>query len=174
MARPLRIQAPGLTYHVMARGVSRTSIYIDDEDRRRFLSILADVVKQYALRCHAYCQMTNHYHLTVTTSEANLSRALHQLNGDYAQWWNWRHDHAGHLFEGRFKDQVVQDDKYHLTHTEVPKELQGKGAARKLVEKVLQYIKDKNMRVVPSCTYVARYIDRNQQWHSLLSDGYQM
>ena len=112
MARPLRIQAPGLTYHVMARGVSRTSIYIDDEDRRRFLSILADVVKQYALRCHAYCQMTNHYHLTFTTSEANLSRALQQLNGDYAQWWNWRHDHAGHLFDGRFKDQVVQDNKY--------------------------------------------------------------
>ncbi|MBF6607530.1 MAG: N-acetyltransferase [Flavobacterium sp.] len=73
-----------------------------------------------------------------------------------------------------FIEYVVQDDKYHLTHTEVPKELQGKGAARKLVEKVLQYIKDKNMRVVPSCTYVARYIDRNQQWHSLLSDGYQM
>src|SRR4051812_50158464 len=56
--------------------------------------------------------MTNHYHLALTTSEANLSRAIQQLNGDYAQCWNWRHDRGGHLFEGRFKAQVVQDGRY--------------------------------------------------------------
>jgi putative transposase len=112
MARPLRIQAAGLTYHITARGVRRTSIYLDDGDRFRFLAILAKVVQRYALRCHAYCQMTNHYHLAVTTSEANVSRAVRQLNGDYAQWWNRRHERVGHVFQARFNAQIVQDDAY--------------------------------------------------------------
>ena len=76
------------------------------------LALLADVVQRYALRCHAYCEMTNHYHLAVTTTEANLSRALQQLNGDYAQWWNWRHQRVGHVFQARFNAQIVQDDAY--------------------------------------------------------------
>ena len=112
MARPLRIQAAGLTYHVTARGVRRTSIYLDDGDRQRFLTLLATVVDRYALRCHAYCQMTNHYHLALTTADANLSRAIQQLNGDYAQWWNWRHQRSGHVFQSRFHAQVVQDEAY--------------------------------------------------------------
>jgi REP element-mobilizing transposase RayT len=114
MARPLRIQAAGLTYHVTARGVRRMNIYLDTVDRRRFLAILADVVERYALRCHTYCEMTNHYHLAVTTTDANLSRAVQQLNGDYARWWNWRHHHVGHVFQARFNAQVIQDDAYLL------------------------------------------------------------
>ena len=112
MARPLRVQVPGLTYHVTARGVRRSSIYLDDVDRLRFLILLADVVQRYALRCHAYCEMNNHYHLAVTTTDANLSRAMRQLNGDYAQWWNWRHERVGHVFQARFNAQIVQDDAY--------------------------------------------------------------
>ena len=114
MARPLRVQAPGLTYHVTARGVRRTDIYLDDVDRRRFLALLTTVVQRYALQCHAYCEMTNHYHLAITTTDANLSRAIQQLNGDYAQWWNWRHRRQGHVFQARFDAQVVQDGAYLL------------------------------------------------------------
>lgn len=112
MARPLRIQGPGLTYHITARGVRRTSIYLDDDDRQRFLTLLAAVIERYALRCHAYCEMTNHYHLAVTTTDANLSHAVQQLNGDYAQWWNWRHQRSGHVFQARFHAQIVQDEAY--------------------------------------------------------------
>jgi REP element-mobilizing transposase RayT len=112
VARPLRIQAPGLTYHVTSRGVRRATIFCDALDRQRFLALLADVVDRYALRCHAYCEMTNHYHLAITTTDANLSRAVQQLNGDYAQWWNWRHERVGHVFQGRFNAQVVQDEAY--------------------------------------------------------------
>ena len=76
--------------------------------------LLAAVVARYALRCHAYCQMTNHYHLAVTTTDPNLSRAVKQLNGEYAQWWNWRHQRTGHVFQGRFHAQIVQDERYLL------------------------------------------------------------
>jgi hypothetical protein len=56
--------------------------------------------------------MTNHYHLAVTTTDANLSRAMQHLNGNYAQWWNWRHRRVGHVFQARFKAQIVQDEVY--------------------------------------------------------------
>jgi REP element-mobilizing transposase RayT len=114
VARPLRIQAPGLTYHVIGRGVRQMDIFLDDVDRRRFLSCFAQVVEENGLVCHAYCQMTNHYHVAVTTPDGNLSRAFKQLNGTYAQWWNWRHGHFGHVFQARFGAQIVQDDKYLL------------------------------------------------------------
>lgn len=114
MARPLRVQAPGLTYHITARGNRRQSMFLDAVDRRRFLAYLARVVDHYALQCHAYCLMSTHYHVVLTTKEANLSRAMQQLDGDYARWWNWRHRQVGHLFEGRFKSQIVQEGRYFL------------------------------------------------------------
>jgi len=115
MARPLRIQGAGLSYHVTARGNGRMAIFLDDQDRHTFLELLARVVESHGLECHAYCMMTNHYHLVATTTEANLSKAVKQLDGPYGQWWNRRHGHVGHVFQGRFKAQVVQDDTYLLT-----------------------------------------------------------
>lgn len=85
---------------------------MDDRDRRSFLHTLAAVVERYDLRCHAYCEMTNHYHLAVTTTDPNLSRAIQQLNARYAQWWNWRHRCVGHLFQARFHAQIIQDERY--------------------------------------------------------------
>lgn len=115
MARPLRIQAAGLTYHVTARGTGRMTIYADDADRRQFLSVLGEVAESEDLACHAYCLMPNHYHLVVTTAHPNLSRAFKQVNGGYAQWWNRRHERVGHVFQGRFWSQVVQQDAYFTT-----------------------------------------------------------
>ena len=115
MARQRRIQAEGLSYHVTARGTGRMSIFLDAVDRRRFLALLGVVVAHHELDCHAYCLMTNHYHLVVTTTRANLSRAMQQLNGRYAERWNRRHERVGHLFQGRYGAQLVQDGAYFLT-----------------------------------------------------------
>ncbi len=115
MARPLRIQLPGLNYHIHARGTGRMTIYRDDGDREKFLELLAEVVPAFSLDCHAYCMMRSHYHLVITTRDANLSAAIHDLNGRYGQWWNRRHDRVGHVFQGRFGSKVVQSDSYLLT-----------------------------------------------------------
>ena len=74
MVRPLQIEFPGALYHVAARGDRREPIFEDDEDRRVFLSTLAEVVERCNWLCHAYCLMTNHYHLAVATPGANISR----------------------------------------------------------------------------------------------------
>lgn len=112
MARPLRIEFPGALYHVTARGNERRAIYRTDHDRRRFLSILQDIVEHFRLVLHAYVLMGNHYHLLVETLEPNLARAMHDLNGTYAQSFNRRHGRVGHLLQGRYKAPLVQYDAY--------------------------------------------------------------
>lgn len=114
MARPLRIEFAGAVHHVTSRGNGRADIFRDDRDRLRFLSILADVIEQHGWRCHAYCLMTNHYHLLIETPEPNLSRGMAQLNGRYAQWFCHRHVTSGHLFQGRFWSIVVEKDTHLL------------------------------------------------------------
>ena len=63
---------------------------------------------------HAYCLMSNHFHLLVETPEANLSSAMRQLNGVYTQTFNRRHSRVGNVLEGRFKVVVVERDSYLL------------------------------------------------------------
>lgn len=110
MARPLRLQFPGGIYHVTARGNEQKPIFLDDADCVAFLRVLASVVERYHILCHAYCLMGNHYHLLVETPDANLSRAIRQLNGVYSQRFNRRHDRTGHLLGGRFHAVVVRRD----------------------------------------------------------------
>ncbi len=112
MSRPKRIQVSGLIRHVMARGNGRMTIFLDDTDYRWFGHLLGDVVEEHALQCFSYCLMPNHYHLTLCPTKANLSEAIRCLNGVYAQWWNKRHSRVGHVFQGRFKDQIVQREGY--------------------------------------------------------------
>lgn len=115
MARPLRIQEAGLIYHVTARGNAKMAIFLDDADRRRFLRILGTVADRHQLDCAAHCLMDNHYHLLARTTRPNLSRAIQNLNGSYARWWNRRHKRVGHVFQGRFGAQIVQDEPYLLS-----------------------------------------------------------
>jgi REP element-mobilizing transposase RayT len=89
-------------------------IYMDDRDREHFLELIAWVVASHDVDCHAHCLMSNHYHAVVTTNQPNLSHAMQQLNGRYAEWWDSRHSRPGHVFQGRFGAQVIQADQYLL------------------------------------------------------------
>jgi putative transposase len=115
MARPVRIQFEGAVYHIMARGNERRLIFLDAPDRQRFLRNVAQVVKRYAVVIHAYCLMNNHYHIVMETPQANLALAVRQLNGVYSQSFNRRHHRVGHLFQGRYRSQLVGTDRYFLT-----------------------------------------------------------
>ena len=117
MARPLRIEFSGALYHVTSRGDRQEPIYEDDQDRQRFVSILAEVIEQMNWFCHAYCLMTNHYHLILETPDGNLSKGMRQLNGIFTQSSNRRHHRSGHLFQGRYKAILVEKNTYLLELT---------------------------------------------------------
>jgi putative transposase len=112
MARPLRILYPGALYHVVSRGNARAPIFFADRDRRVFLRVLAKVVADHHWLCHAYCLMPNHYHLVIQTPEANLSQGMQQLNGIYTQRFNRLNERVGHVFQGRFKAIVVEEESH--------------------------------------------------------------
>jgi len=114
MPRYRRIREPGLLHHIMSRGNGRMKIFLDDVDYRKFLYILADVLDLYDVDCWDVCVMPNHYHLALTNRQPNLSWAMQHLNGEYATWWNGRHGRVGHTFQGRYKDQIVQNERYLL------------------------------------------------------------
>ena len=108
MARPLRIEYPGATYHVMARGNQGRAIFKDDGDRQRFLETLGEACDKTGWRIHAYVLMGNHYHLLIETPEGNLVAGMKWLQGTYTQRYNGRHKVLGHLFQGRYKAVPVE------------------------------------------------------------------
>ncbi|MDC8758457.1 transposase [Janthinobacterium fluminis] len=114
MSRPLRIEYPGAIYHVTSRGNDHAPVFLVDGDRHQFCRLLEECVDRFGWICHAYCLMGNHYHLMLETPAANLSAGMRHLNGNYTQWFNWRHERVGHVFQGRFKSILVDRDSYLL------------------------------------------------------------
>ncbi len=107
MSRPLRLEIAGGLYHVTSRGDRREDSYHDDADRQVSLSILNQTCERFNWRIHAWCQMSNHYHLIIETVDGNLSAGMRQLNGVYTQTTNRRHQRVGHVFQGRYKSILI-------------------------------------------------------------------
>jgi REP element-mobilizing transposase RayT len=98
----------------MSRGDRREDIFLDEEDRRRFLRTLGEVCERAGWQVHAYCLMGNHFHLVVETLQPTLVAGMKWFLGTYTQRFNARHGMRGHLFAGRYKSLVVDgsDDMY--------------------------------------------------------------
>jgi putative transposase len=94
----------------MNRGVRGEALYTDQREHARFLELLSETCARYEWLLRAYCLMGNHYHLLVTTPEPTLSVGMQWLNSCYAQWFNWRHAHKGHVFFRRFASVVIDSD----------------------------------------------------------------
>ena len=112
MSRPLRIEYPGVFYHVTSRGNERKLVFQSARDRERYLSYLESAHERYGAVIHTYCLMGNHYHLLLETPRGNLSQIIHHINGAYTTYFNIKRDRSGHLFQGRFKGILVDKDAY--------------------------------------------------------------
>jgi putative transposase len=112
MTRPLRIEFDGALYHVTARGNRRGAIFRTDSDRMVWLSLLGKTCARFNFLVHAYCQMTNHYHMVVETVDGRLARGMRHLNGSYSQYFNRQHELVGHLFQGRYTAILCQRETY--------------------------------------------------------------
>ncbi|MBC2694643.1 MAG: hypothetical protein HF982_05080 [Desulfobacteraceae bacterium] len=114
MARQLRIEFEGAYYHILSRGNNQSNIFHSDEDRQDFLYILADMSKRFEVEIYAYVLMDNHYHLLLRTMRPNLSKSMQWLGTRYTRRFNLRNLQSGHLFQGRFKSIIVENDAYLL------------------------------------------------------------
>jgi putative transposase len=114
MARPLRIEVSGGIYHVTSRGDGREDVFLTNDDRLTWIEVFASVCARFNWRCHAYCLMTNHYHVVIETPEPNLAAGMRQLNGVYTQKFNRAHARVGHVYQGRYKAILVEKDSYLL------------------------------------------------------------
>ncbi len=112
MARQLRIEYPGALYHVTSRGNEKKDIFRSIKDRDKFLSYLSSAWERHGAVFHAYCLMSNHFHLMVETPLGNLSWIMKHINGSYTTYFNVKHKRAGHLLQGRYKAVLVQADAY--------------------------------------------------------------
>jgi len=114
MARAWRIEYEGALYHVLSRGNERCNIVVDDKDRNLFLDTVGEMSQRFEVDICAYVLMDNHYHLLFRTRRANLSKSMQWLGATYTKRFNIRHLRSGHLFQGRFKNMLVQNDAYLL------------------------------------------------------------
>lgn len=114
MARKNRKWFPGAIYHIMARGNYRQNIFKDDEDFKVFLVLMQDAKTKYGFKLHAYCLMTNHYHLLLETEQTEIWKIMKRINQIYAAYYNEKYRLTGHLFQGRYKSCLVENDSYFL------------------------------------------------------------
>ena len=112
MARAWRVEFEGASYHVLSRGNEQRSIFLDNMDRALFLDVVGEASERFEVEVFAFVLMTNHYHLLMRTNRANLSKTMQWLGGTYTRKFNNRHRRSGHLFQGRFKSILVENDAY--------------------------------------------------------------
>ena len=114
MARQWRIEFPGALYHILSRGNDRRDIFHSDNDRHLFLDLLGDLSERFNIEVYAYVLMGNHYHLLLKTVDANLSSGMQWFGTSFARKFNLNNHTSGHLFQGRFKSIIVENDAYLL------------------------------------------------------------
>ncbi len=115
MPRTARRKSKSKIYHIMIRGINQQNIFADDEDHEKFMDILATHHKKIEYDLYAYCLMSNHVHLLLKEGKEVLSNTMKRIGTSYVYWYNWQYNRKGHLFQDRFKSEVVEDDAYFLT-----------------------------------------------------------
>ncbi|WHH57932.1 transposase [Petroclostridium sp. X23] len=115
MSRETRERSQSGVYHVMVRGINQQDIFYDEEDYLRYLETVHRVKKEKELEIYGYCLMSNHVHLLIKEGEEGLSLAMKCIGTGYARWYNWKYHRVGHVFQGRYKSECVEDDAYLLT-----------------------------------------------------------
>lgn len=115
MSRSERKRSQSGIYHIMFRGINKQTIFMDNEDYQRLLTTIARFKEISGYELYAYCIMSNHVHLLVKESGESISDALKRISSSYVFWYNKKYERCGHLFQERFKSEVVETDEYFLT-----------------------------------------------------------
>jgi len=115
MPRPLRPIDDGLVYHVINRGNNRQRVFAKKADFEAFLTALAELKERKPFELYGYCLLDNHFHLLIRPLGASISRIMQSLLVSHTQRYHKHHRSGGHVWQGRFKSPVIQNDEHLLT-----------------------------------------------------------
>jgi len=164
----------------MLRGNGGMEIFLYDEDRCRFYLLMQEGVERFGHRIHAFCLMGNHVHIVIQVGEIPLSRIMQNLSFRYTRWFNAQQKRVGHLFQGRFKALLVDEENYLLeliryTHLNPLRA----GMVRQLSEyqwsSHAAYLGNEELPWLESETVLTRFSDRldqaRERYGAFISDG---
>lgn len=114
MPRQKREFSPTHIYHVMVRGNTGRDIFIDDEDRQKLLKVINNKKREKEFILYAYCLMNNHFHLVLKEYKDDISHIMKRINTTYVVYFNKKYQLTGHLFQSRFRSEVIASDDYLL------------------------------------------------------------
>jgi REP element-mobilizing transposase RayT len=114
MPRKLRKWYKGACYHLMARGNRRTALFKSDADYWVFLMQLEQIQEKYPFELNAYCLMTNHFHLEMTTKDDAIWKIMKPVMQNYAMWFNQKYGYEGHVFDSRYTSCLIESEQYFL------------------------------------------------------------
>lgn len=115
MPRPLRPIEDGLIYHVINRGNNRQAVFLKKGDFEAFIRSLAELKERKPFALYGYCLLSNHFHLLVRPRDVSISRIMQSLLVSHTQRYHQHHRSGGHVWQGRFKSPVIQNDEHLLT-----------------------------------------------------------
>ncbi len=115
MARGARQKSATGIYHIMVRGIDKRDIFIGEMDYKKFLQYIEKAKKKVDFRVYAYCLMNNHAHLLLKTEGEEIGNIVRRITVGYVQYHNSKNARTGHLFQNRFRSEVVEDDSYFIT-----------------------------------------------------------
>jgi putative transposase len=114
MPRQSREKSSSGIYHVMVRGINRQDIFHDDNDKQNYIVIMRKYKDLSHYELYGYCLMSNHVHLLIREYEESISQVMKRIGTSYVYWYNMKYERSGHLFQGRFQSESVEDDNYLL------------------------------------------------------------
>lgn len=114
MPRQPRVKGEFSTYHIIQRGNERKNLFISDDDRVRYIETLCRMKQKYNFLIYAYCLMDNHVHLLIDDNGNDISRLVKSINISYVNYFNRAYRRCGHLFQDRFRSELVDSDGYLL------------------------------------------------------------
>jgi REP element-mobilizing transposase RayT len=94
----------------MVRSISDVRLFTSSADKDMYLKLIKIYQATYLFKVYAYCLMDTHAHLLIDCNGADISKIMHAINQCYAQYYNRTHNRRGHLFQDRFKSNIIYDD----------------------------------------------------------------
>ena len=115
MGRSHRIEFEGATYHVIARGNNKECIFEEQKDKEYLLKLFKDIKQGMGFKVYAYVIMNNHYHFVIQIMDQPLYKIMHHIHNKYSKYYNNQYERVGHVFQGRYKALLIQDERYLLS-----------------------------------------------------------